>query len=76
MGTTLIMGFSQNAKPKEALEHFDRILEAQVKTNEVTLASVISVCAQFGEANYVKWVRDVTERAGFGPSNNVVVGTN
>lgn len=73
--TTMIMGFSQNAKPKEALEHFDRMLEARVETDEVTLASVISACSQFGATKYAKWVRDVAERAGFGPSNNIVIGS-
>ncbi|KAI3747731.1 hypothetical protein L6452_10343 [Arctium lappa] len=56
--TAMIMGFSQNAEPKEALEHFDRMLEARVETDEVTLASVISACAQFGATKYAKWVRE------------------
>lgn len=73
--TTMVMGFSQNAKPREALEFFDRMLEAQVETDEVTLASVISACAQLGATKYAKWVQEVADKAGFGPSNNVVIGS-
>ncbi|KAI3794248.1 hypothetical protein L1987_36877 [Smallanthus sonchifolius] len=73
--TTMVMGFSQNAKPREALEYFDRMLEAQVETDEVTLASVISACAQLGATKYAKWVQDVADRAGFGPANNIVIGS-
>ncbi|KAI3798864.1 hypothetical protein L1987_34148 [Smallanthus sonchifolius] len=73
--TTMVMGFSQNAKPREALEYFDRMLEAQVETDEVTLASVISACAQLGATKYAKWVQDVADRAGFGPTNNIVIGS-
>ncbi|KAK9062015.1 hypothetical protein SSX86_019199 [Deinandra increscens subsp. villosa] len=73
--TTMVMGFSQNGKPREALEYFDRMLEAQVETDEVTLASVISACAQLGATKYAKWVQDVANRAGFGPTDNIVIGS-
>ncbi|XP_076955450.1 pentatricopeptide repeat-containing protein At5g44230-like [Bidens hawaiensis] len=73
--TTMMMGFAQNGKPREALECFDRMLEARVETDEVTLASVISACAQLGATKYAKWVQDVADRAGFGATDNVVVGS-
>ncbi|KAD7479241.1 hypothetical protein E3N88_02377 [Mikania micrantha] len=73
--TTMVMGFSQNGKPRESLEYFDRMLEARVETDEVTLASVISACAQLGATKYAKWVQDVADRTGFGPTNNVVIGS-
>ncbi|KAK1410438.1 hypothetical protein QVD17_36975 [Tagetes erecta] len=73
--TAMVMGFSQNGKPREALEYFDRMLEARVETDEVTLASVISACAQLGATKYAKWVQDVADKAGFGPGNNVIIGS-
>ncbi|KAF5768934.1 putative tetratricopeptide-like helical domain superfamily, DYW domain-containing protein [Helianthus annuus] len=73
--TTMVMGFSQNGKPREALECFDRMLEARVETDEVTLASVISACAQLGATKYAKWVQDVADRAGLGATDNIVIGS-
>ncbi|XP_023754348.1 pentatricopeptide repeat-containing protein At5g44230 isoform X1 [Lactuca sativa] len=73
--TSMVMGFSQNANPRKALDYFEKMQEAQVKTDEVTLASVISACAQLGAPKYAKWVREVAEKAGFGPENNIIIGS-
>ncbi|XP_071735297.1 pentatricopeptide repeat-containing protein At5g44230-like [Rutidosis leptorrhynchoides] len=73
--TTMVMGFSQNAKPREALKYFDKMVDARVETDEVTLTSVISACAQLGATKYANWIRDVADRAGFGPTYNVVIGS-
>ncbi|KAI3440790.1 DYW_deaminase domain-containing protein [Psidium guajava] len=73
--TAMVTGFTQNAKPREALQFFKRMQDAGVETDEVTLAGVISACAQLGAAKYAKWVRDVAEKSGLGPADNVVVGS-
>ncbi|XP_038722859.1 pentatricopeptide repeat-containing protein At5g44230 [Tripterygium wilfordii] len=73
--TAMVTGFAQNAKPREAIEYFERMQAAGVSTDEVTLASVISACAQLGAAKYADWIRDIAEKSGFGPGRNVVVGS-
>ncbi|XP_058068005.1 pentatricopeptide repeat-containing protein At5g44230 [Magnolia sinica] len=73
--TAMVAGFAQNARPRDALRLFERMQVAKVETDEVTLVGVISACAQLGAANYARWIRDVAERAGFGPETNVVVGS-
>ncbi|XP_048138043.1 pentatricopeptide repeat-containing protein At5g44230 isoform X2 [Rhodamnia argentea] len=73
--TAMVTGFAQNAKPREALQFFKRMQDAGVETDEVTLAGVISACAQLGVAKYAKWVQDVAEKSGLGPTDNVVVGS-
>ncbi|KAA8547430.1 hypothetical protein F0562_003706 [Nyssa sinensis] len=73
--TAMVTGYAQNARPREALEFFERMEHAGVDTDEVTLVGVISACAQLGAAKYASWVRDVAEKSGFGPTDNVVVGS-
>ncbi|KAM6583562.1 hypothetical protein CsatB_010564 [Cannabis sativa] len=73
--TAMVTGYAQNARPREALEVFKRMQTEEVETDVVTLIGVISACAQLGASNYAKWVRDVAERSGFGPHENVVVGS-
>ncbi|PWA72212.1 peptidase S28, Tetratricopeptide-like helical domain, DYW domain protein [Artemisia annua] len=46
--TAMVMGFAQKGKPREALEWFDKMVEAGVEMDEVTLACVISACGQLG----------------------------
>ncbi|KAL5974027.1 hypothetical protein ACLOJK_030689 [Asimina triloba] len=73
--TAMVTGFSQNGRPKDALRLFEMMQAAGVETDEVTVSGVISACAQLGALNHANWVRGVAERAGFGPSTNVVVGS-
>ncbi|KAL3715069.1 hypothetical protein ACJRO7_006893 [Eucalyptus globulus] len=73
--TAMVTGFAQNGKPREALWFFERMQDARVETDEVTLASVISACAQLGASKYAKWVRDVATKSGLEPTENVVVGS-
>ncbi|GJU50752.1 pentatricopeptide repeat-containing protein, partial [Tanacetum coccineum] len=73
--TAMVMGFAQNGKPREALEWFDKMVEAGVEVDEVTLACVISACGQLGATKYAKWIRGVADKAGFGAANNVVIGS-
>ncbi|KAL3527145.1 hypothetical protein ACH5RR_011801 [Cinchona calisaya] len=73
--TAMVTGFAQNAQPCEALCYFEKMQNAGVNADEVTLSSVISACAQLGVRKYANWVKDVAEKSGFGPTNNVVVGS-
>ncbi|XP_031272420.1 pentatricopeptide repeat-containing protein At5g44230-like [Pistacia vera] len=73
--TAMVTGYTQNAKPREAIEYFESMQNSGVETDEVTLVGVISACAQLGAIKYANWICDVAERSGFGPTNNVVVGS-
>ncbi|GLT82719.1 hypothetical protein SLE2022_010770 [Rubroshorea leprosula] len=73
--TAMVTGFAQNAQPREALEFFERMQNAGVKVDDVTLVGVISACAQLGAAKYANWVREVAENSGFVPAKNVVIGS-
>ncbi|XP_048334948.2 pentatricopeptide repeat-containing protein At5g44230 [Ziziphus jujuba] len=73
--TAMVTGYAQNAQPREALDMFERMQNVGVQTDDITLVGVISACAQLGASQYANWVRDVAERSGFGPSENVVVGS-
>ncbi|KAK9991010.1 hypothetical protein SO802_025995 [Lithocarpus litseifolius] len=73
--TAMVTGYAQNGRPREALDCFQRMQDSGVKTDEVTIVGIISACALLGVAKYANWVRDVAARYGFGPSENVVVGS-
>lgn len=73
--TAMVTGYVQNAKPREAIEYFERMQYAGVETDYVTLVGVISACAQLGVVKYANWVCEIAEGSGFGPINNVVVGS-
>ncbi|CAM8915609.1 unnamed protein product [Rhodiola kirilowii] len=73
--TAMVTGYAQNAKPKEALGLFENMQNAGVKTDEVTLVGAISACAQLGATKYAHWIRDAAENFGFGPADNVMVGS-
>lgn len=73
--TAMVTGYSQNARPREALDIFERMQNVGVETDDITLVGVITACAQLGASEYANWVLDVAERSGYGPSENVVVGS-
>ncbi|GJS79188.1 pentatricopeptide repeat-containing protein [Tanacetum coccineum] len=61
--TTMVMGFGQNGKPREALVWFDKMMEPGMEVDEVTLACVISACGQLGATKYTKWFQGVADKA-------------
>ncbi|KAG7015321.1 Pentatricopeptide repeat-containing protein, partial [Cucurbita argyrosperma subsp. argyrosperma] len=73
--TAMVTGYAQNARPKEALEYFQKMQDVGIETDEVTLVGVISACAQLGAVKYANWIRDIAERSSFGPYENVMVGS-
>ncbi|KAF2311291.1 hypothetical protein GH714_021550 [Hevea brasiliensis] len=73
--TAMVTGFAQNARPREAIEFFERMQDAGVGTDEVTLVGVISACAQLGAAKYADWIRDIVEKLGPVSGHSVVLGS-
>lgn len=73
--TSMVTGFAQNARPREAFEYFEKMQDYGVETDEITLVGVISACAQLGATKYAKWIREIAEKSGLGPSKNVVIGS-
>ncbi|XP_008804906.3 pentatricopeptide repeat-containing protein At5g44230 [Phoenix dactylifera] len=71
--TAMVTGYAQNSMPKEALETFDRMREAGVKIDEVSLIGAISGCAQLGAVKHAGFVREIAERYEF--KRNVVMGS-
>ncbi|KAK4840756.1 hypothetical protein QYF36_017399 [Acer negundo] len=53
--TAMVTGYAQNAKPGEAIQYFERMQNAGIETDEVTLVGVISACAQLGVVKYANW---------------------
>ncbi|EEF47824.1 pentatricopeptide repeat-containing protein, putative [Ricinus communis] len=74
--TAMVTGFSQNAKPREAIQFFERMQDAGIGTDEVTLVGVISACSQLGAAEYADWIRDIAEKQyGYDWGYSVVLGS-
>ncbi|KAL6220615.1 hypothetical protein ACLB2K_008371 [Fragaria x ananassa] len=73
--TAMVTGYAQNLMPREALDCFERMRGAGVGIDEVTLLGVVSACAQLGVCRYANWVRGIAEVSGFGPAENVLVGS-
>lgn len=73
--TAMVNGYSQNAMPRKALEVFERMQDAGIAIDEVTLVGVISACSQLGASKHANWIRDIAESSRFRPADNVVVGS-
>ncbi|XP_004289114.1 PREDICTED: pentatricopeptide repeat-containing protein At5g44230 [Fragaria vesca subsp. vesca] len=73
--TAMVTGYAQNLMPREALDCFERMRGAGVGIDEVTLLGVVSACAQLGACRYANWVRGIAGESGFGPAENVLVGS-
>jgi len=73
--TAMVTGYAQNASPQEALEFFEKLHDAGIETNDVTLGGFISAGAQLGADKYANWVWDIAKKYGFGSAGTVVVGS-
>ncbi|XP_068659536.1 pentatricopeptide repeat-containing protein At5g19020, mitochondrial [Aristolochia californica] len=62
--TTVMMGFAQNHKPLQALEIFRDMRICRVKPNEVTLATVLSVCSHLQAKRNGKVVHGIAVKSG------------
>ncbi|KAL5981981.1 hypothetical protein ACLOJK_016048 [Asimina triloba] len=54
--TTMINGYVGTGEFKEAVELFKRMLRENVRPDEVTLASVLSACANLGDLELGRWI--------------------
>ncbi|KAF9613399.1 hypothetical protein IFM89_008229 [Coptis chinensis] len=59
--TTLVSGYVQGSKFKEALTLFEEMQMSGVEPNEVTLVSLLSACAQTGALDQGKWIHNYIE---------------
>ncbi|KAJ0965628.1 hypothetical protein J5N97_026766 [Dioscorea zingiberensis] len=71
--TAMVTGYSQNGRPREALMVFDKMREAGVAIDEVSLVGAVSACAQLGAVKRAEGVRQIAELYGLG--RNVVLGS-
>ncbi|XP_031491565.1 pentatricopeptide repeat-containing protein At2g20540-like [Nymphaea colorata] len=60
--STMISGYIQSGQASEALELFHKMQLAGVGPDAVTMASVLSACAQIGALDTGKWVHAYVER--------------
>ena len=62
----VIACYAQNSKLKEALKLFNMMLHpnVNVQPDEMTLASVISPCSQFGDFRFGPWIESYMRRLG------------
>ncbi|XP_057437470.1 pentatricopeptide repeat-containing protein At5g66520-like [Lotus japonicus] len=70
---SIITGLVQGGLAKEALELFHEMQQISVKPDKITIASVLSACAQLGAIDHGKWVHSYLRRNGI--ECDVVIGT-
>eukprot|EP01018_Ginkgo_biloba_P003630 Gb_16328 [translate_table: standard] len=63
--TAMIAGYAQNGHANEALTLFHQMQLAYVKPDSVTIASVLSACANLGALQQGMWIHDYVIRSGF-----------
>nr|XP_043628972.1 pentatricopeptide repeat-containing protein At4g22760-like [Erigeron canadensis] len=56
----MITCYAQNGRSKDALELFEEMLQPNVniQPDRMTLSTIISVCAQWGNLNYGSWIHE------------------
>ncbi|KAF7813286.1 pentatricopeptide repeat-containing protein [Senna tora] len=75
---SIITGLVQGGRPRESLQLFHEMQVASddgnmVKPDKITMASVLSACAQLGSIDHGKWVHSYLRRSGL--ECDVVIGT-
>ncbi|KAK7314596.1 hypothetical protein VNO77_33123 [Canavalia gladiata] len=73
---SIITGLVQGGRAKESLEIFHEmqlLSDSLVKPDKITIASVLSACAQLGAIDHGKWVHGYLRRSGI--ECDVVIGT-
>ncbi|GMH20041.1 hypothetical protein Nepgr_021882 [Nepenthes gracilis] len=69
----MIAGYAQNGRPSDALELFECMKHEQIRPNDVTIASVLTACAQLGSAEAGERIGSYIESEGF--NSNVYVAS-
>ncbi|KAL2329932.1 hypothetical protein Fmac_017513 [Flemingia macrophylla] len=64
--TTMLSGYSQARRPREALELFREMRHAGVWPDEVTMVSIVSACSGLGDVETGRMVHQFVEENGFG----------
>ncbi|KAI6683031.1 hypothetical protein NL676_028944 [Syzygium grande] len=62
--TTMIHGYACNGYFNEALSVYRQMESADVRPDEVTLLSVISVCSELGSSELGEWIALIVEKCG------------
>lgn len=70
--TSMITGYSQAGQYVEAMKLFKEMMEAKVKPDEITVASVLSACAHIGSLDVGETVHDYIRK--YGVKADVYVG--
>lgn len=70
--TTMITGYSQAKQHAEAVKVFQEMMASMVKPDEITVASVLSACAQLGSLDVGETVHDYIRKHGI--KSEVFVG--
>ncbi|XP_010688051.2 pentatricopeptide repeat-containing protein At1g08070, chloroplastic [Beta vulgaris subsp. vulgaris] len=68
----MIAGYLQRSQFDQSVSFFEEMLRERVMPNESTMLSVLSACAQSGNLELGKWVRDWIEENGFGAKLRLV----
>ncbi|CAM8990738.1 unnamed protein product [Rhodiola kirilowii] len=69
--TSMIDGFVDDNRPLDAIRLFDKMLEAGVEPNDVTIVAVLGACAEVGALATGKRVHELVEEIGLGTRANV-----
>ncbi|KAJ8562174.1 hypothetical protein K7X08_011465 [Anisodus acutangulus] len=71
--TVLIMGYSYCGRYGDALVVFEKMRNAGVAPNRVTMVNALSACANFGSLDIGVWIHDYIRRSGW--EMDVILGT-
>ncbi|WVZ05815.1 hypothetical protein V8G54_019161 [Vigna mungo] len=73
--TTMICGYTQNFRSKEALQLFSEMVGAGFEPGGATLASVLSACARSGYLKFGERIHGFVKVKGVGLGDGVILGT-
>uniref|UniRef100_A0A2P2NYW3 DYW domain-containing protein n=1 Tax=Rhizophora mucronata TaxID=61149 RepID=A0A2P2NYW3_RHIMU len=65
---TMVAGYTQNGLIETSISLFRQMLLSNFCPNPVTVASILSACAQLGSLSLGKWVHDIVRSKGFNSS--------
>ncbi|KAH1075300.1 hypothetical protein J1N35_027628 [Gossypium stocksii] len=74
--SAMISGYAESDQPQEALRLFNELQILGIRSDQVTMLSVISACANLGVLDKAKWMHVYADKNGFGGSlriNNALI---
>lgn len=69
--TSMINGYGNNNCPYEALSLFGEMKSSNVRFDEISLLSVVSMCAKLGLSELGEWIDQYVKKNGYGESTCV-----